>query len=769
MEYSEDGIEQLIDTSTAAAEALLPVESLAEAVENVLLALEAGTDNSAETEALIVAYEELLLELGEGETVDINGEAMSASDIETEIDELSELAIQQLAQEELNGLAQDIENYVAAYLDEEDGISYITADLLEGELELWEELQSDLGEGESVEVLGVVYTEDNIDEQVDSLESNLNYLEDNDVVMVIDDGVVTYIDEDEYLAAEELEKQVEEAESLMNLENPTSEDLSNIADELTDVLSLMDEDDTAATVTINGTAYTYSELEDLINKYEADSEALAHQEALDAKAAVITSLLQNNNEVTTDEELTELINKWTDLVDIMTASDTVVVDEQSYTLSEAEEEIEDLEERKENLDVGQVEVTSSSGEITVITAAVTESATVSSDTYEEMTTSSITYEETAPVVSTATSAPAVESPGGEPLTKVTITSPKKTTSTSTSFIQLTTDADPSLERDPDEEPEDDPVLGEEYLVGDNFHILVTTYIQDTAGTGKVYVFPNNHPEDYIHLIEGLEVPTGVCFDKNHNFLYVMDQGNSTATGAIYQHQINWDSKDFELANNIMVEIYNTGNPSDCKVDGYGNLFFTDAQLSTINFVEYSDLYFGYVNMNSVLYSPDETTIALDVPVAIDVVDSENIYYINNGDASIAGTLNEAEAEITATNDEPITVVVTEDITAWGLAYTGDRMYYSLDNGDLKAYEIEEKTTTVYSSGYFIAPRGLCYGDNTVYVTDNGAGILYSIKDGSTKTPKIIVYLQAATSCYCVNESSAAWIGLAVSLLISIIS
>ena len=625
-----------------------------------------------------------------------------------------------------------------------------------------------MSEGESVEVLGVVYTEDNINEQIDLLESDLKYLKENDVVMVIDGEVVSYVDEEEYLEAEEVEKEVNEAEALMDIENPTSEDLSNIADELINILSLMDEDNTSAEVMINGESYTYSELEDLINAYETDAEVHAHQEKLDIEAGHIKLLLEGSNEVTTEKEFEELIREWTGLVDIMVEGDKVVVYGVEYTLGEAEAEIDDLVVRKSKVNVGQVELTDSSGETSVITAEVTSSSTVSSETFEDMITSSVTFDETTPVVSTATSVPEVAAPGGELITKITI-STGTSASTSSSFIQITAEANESLDRDTDEAPGDDPVLGEEYVVGDNRYILVTTYIPDTAGTGKVYVFPSDSPSDYIYLIEGLEAPSGVCFDKNHNFLYVTDQGSSTTTGAIYQYQIEWDSEKFELANNIMVEIYNSGMPSDCKIDGYGNLFFTDTQLNSINLVEYSDLYFGYLNLNTVLYSPDEETIALDMPVAIEVVNSENIYYINNGDTSVAGTLNEAEAEITATNDEPINVFVTEAIAAWGLAYTEDRLYYSLDSGDLKAYEIVEKTTTLYSSGYFIAPRGLCYGENTVYIADNGAGILYSLRDGSTNTPTIVAYLQAAASCYCVNESLAAWIALAPSLLFSIIS
>ena len=776
-DYSEDGVEQLIVTTTAQAEALYAAESQAEAVASVELALAQGTDTAADTEALIVAYQALLPLLAQGETVEIDGEDMTASDIESEIDQLEEiaeaekaeeLAAEQLEQADLDAIAQDIENYVAGYEDE-DGVSYITAELLEEELELWEDLERELGEGESVVVLGEVYTEDNIDEKIELIESTLDYIENNDFVIMNDNGVVSYIDEEEFLEAQELEEEIREAEVLMNLEDPTPQDLEDTADELSDVLGLMDEEDTNDVVIINKIFYTYSMLVNLINQYESEAETLADQSEMDAEAQDITDLLQSSNEVTTEEELDELIEEWTDLVDLMGYSDIVWVDGEAYTLSEAEGELDDLETRKSNLDDGQVEVTSASGSITITTAQVTESTSVSSETYEDMIESSTTFIESAPVLSTATSVAEMSTDSGTPITKISQTSPGIVSSTSGTFLQVTAVVNAALDRDESEAPVDPPILGEEYIVGDTNYIIVTTYIPNTSGTGKIYVFPSDDLMSYINLIQGLEVPTGSCFDKNHNFLYVTDQGNATGSGAIYQYQIYWDSNDFELSNGIMVEIYNTGNPSDCKVDGYGNLFFTDAFLNTINFVEYSDLYFGYVNMNAILYSSDATTIGLDTPVAIEVVDSDYIYYANNGDGATAGTLNKAEAGVVVTNDEPIDVVVTESVAAWGMAYTGERIYYSLDNGDLKAYEIEGQSVTVYSSGYFIEPRGLCYGENKVFIADYGAGILYSIKDGSMNTPNIMVYLQAVNSCYCVNESSGKWIGAAVAVVISIIS
>ena len=82
--------------------------------------------------------------------------------------------------------------------------------------------------------------------------------------------------------------------------------------------------------------------------------------------------------------------------------------------------------------------------------------------------------------------------------------------------------------------------GDDYSSGDTYFLLVTTFIESNPGAGKLWVVPIDPDmrEFSYELITGLDRPTGVCFDVNHNFLYVVDNGFEE-TGHIYQYEIDW--------------------------------------------------------------------------------------------------------------------------------------------------------------------------------------------------------------------------------------
>ena len=228
-DYTEEEVEQEIIDAEATAEELVKVETISEAVLEVETALATGIDTSDETEALIQAYEDLIAALEEQDLTEteINGDTVTIEMMEDEINELVELTVEQVAQEELDAAAQEIEDYVDQYVDE-DGTVYITADQLEGELELWEDLQSILDEDESVEVDGFEYTSENIDDFIAVVESTVEYLDDNDLVQVVIDGTISYMDEEEYFAQEELEEEIEEVEAILNEDDIDSTDLEEM-------------------------------------------------------------------------------------------------------------------------------------------------------------------------------------------------------------------------------------------------------------------------------------------------------------------------------------------------------------------------------------------------------------------------------------------------------------------------------------------------------------------------------------------------------------
>ncbi|OMJ86512.1 hypothetical protein SteCoe_12007 [Stentor coeruleus] len=760
IEYNEDDIEDEIDDVSEQAQELKDIEDLEaaiEAVEDNQDIEDEELDTSTEVQEVIDDYE-ILIEVMEDTdelVVDINDEETTIDDLEDDVEDLNVVLTDLASQEELDSLAEEIEVYVLQYVSE-DGTVYISAEQLAGELALWKELQEALDEGEVVFVNGFEYTIDNIDDFIAVVEDTVIYLDENDLIQVVIDGVISYMPEDDYDHMVAVDKAVDTANEILDQDELTSDDLYELADVLEILLDLIYDDEI---VVLDGVEYNYEELDILIDEVKSEALNADHQEDIDELAAEVEELIQNNDEWTTQAELTALITAWEDLLSIMETGDIVIVDYKEYDIESIQNEISELIAQNQELESGKVLYTDpETGEVEETQAQVTQSSTLTSQAYHDLITSSAGYNENIPVVSTATKSDFIATKSGVPLSKIIITPESDTTATT--FLQTTQDADESLDRDEDEAPEEDADPEEEYQEGETVFILATTFITGDLGTGKVYMIPEDDPENYSEVIIGLDEPVGVCFDVNHNFLYVADQGGLTE-GGIYQYQIDWSPEDetFTLDNEVYVQIY-SGTPGDCKVDAYGNLYFTDVISNSIHKSTYADLYSGFINTYTVLYQPDDETIEINRPSGIEVYESEDLYFVNNADGTLYGTLNKAEAEIEETNEENINILTEESIPAWGLALGEKHAYYSLDNGNINAYHLDDRTTETVSSEFFIAPRGLCYGDGDVYVTDNGLGAIYKLdEEGEDSEPELMFFIQAVTSCFCVNveDSDGAWI------------
>lgn len=66
-----------------------------------------------------------------------------------------------------------------------------------------------------------------------------------------------------------------------------------------------------------------------------------------------------------------------------------------------------------------------------------------------------------------------------------------------------------------------------------------------------------------------------------------------------------------------------------------------------------------------------------MPIALDVYDSKELYFINNKDCENIGLLNHVSAIPTGENSEHIEITVREPLKGWGVAYTeSDYVFYS---------------------------------------------------------------------------------------------
>jgi len=307
-----------------------------------------------------------------------------------------------------------------------------------------------------------------------------------------------------------------------------------------------------------------------------------------------------------------------------------------------------------------------------------------------------------------------------------------------------------LGRDIDELPEDADDKGEEATDGDIDWLLVTAFDAATMGSGQVWAVPaaQSHRDEAFVLIAGLQVPTGVCFDKNHDFLYVCDP----AQRRVYQFEIDRDGRrKFVLASDQVATIYEGLAPVDCSIDAYGNIYITDLVTQTIEFIDYLSLWSGLVGNNVTLYSGANKLTAV---MGIEVEDSDTLYFANAADVQDSGVLNSAPAFTLGNNTDPITTRLRTNLQAQGLGLSDDYVFISGADGSIWAFDYHgDPNLYLKSAGYFVDPRGICTGDGHVYVADFSLGGVYRFEDSDDEDDKVrrIAGLAGAFGLDCVND------------------
>ena len=249
-----------------------------------------------------------------------------------------------------------------------------------------------------------------------------------------------------------------------------------------------------------------------------------------------------------------------------------------------------------------------------------------------------------------------------------------------SFIDVTPDQNP-LGRDTDLLPEDADDMGDDHRDGDLSWVLVTSFNQGVVNTGKVWAVPvdrSDRDEAFV-LVGGLQTPTGVCFDPNHNFVYVCDPGQEV----IFQYQVDWeDDSKFVLQSDVVATIVTGVLAQDCSVDAYGALYYVDSRANAIGKVGYLDLWAGYLGQETIVYRGEDNPNTIAGPISIDVYDSETIYFVNNDNPAYMGLLNSAPVD---PSDGDVEIEVREDRTPWGVAVSDDYAYFTLSDGSVSVY------------------------------------------------------------------------------------
>lgn len=222
---------------------------------------------------------------------------------------------------------------------------------------------------------------------------------------------------------------------------------------------------------------------------------------------------------------------------------------------------------------------------------------------------------------------------------------------------------------------------------------------------------------------------------------------------------------FVLKRNVYVIIYEGKYPSDCKIDAYGNLYFLNSETDEISIIGYLDLYSGFSNRQYTLYVKDESNSAIYAPVALEVVDSEYLYYTNSANGDEAGSLNRAKTVVSETNSEEINIIVKNTNPAWGVAYVdSSKAFFSLNTGEIWSVDLNNPDNLYRKSTEQLKePRKMCYGDGKIFIADHDLGEIVTFSsDHGAEDPTTLIKIQAVYSTFCVKESG-------VKLLLSLLA
>lgn len=281
----------------------------------------------------------------------------------------------------------------------------------------------------------------------------------------------------------------------------------------------------------------------------------------------------------------------------------------------------------------------------------------------------------------------------------------------------------------------------------NDFIILTSFFVDRDGTGKIWVLPLKEPAKIYLLLEGFRAPVSVCFDPRHLFLYVVDRRVGKVKGSIFQYKLKVKKNKLELESMYYTKVY-FGSPIDCKVDFYGNLYFTENRKDSIYIISFADLFSGSKNAYFAIYTYSEDNMNIRKPEKF-VFSSSNLIFFCNGD-NRAGSINYASSEVESLNELGIKALVNSQEKVQGIAYGDNQIFYALEGGKIWSYNLYTKSDFVISEGFFIDPQGLCFSDNKLYVADHGKGAVYSL-DLYTKHKQLIASVQAVDGLLCLNS------------------
>jgi hypothetical protein len=183
----------------------------------------------------------------------------------------------------------------------------------------------------------------------------------------------------------------------------------------------------------------------------------------------------------------------------------------------------------------------------------------------------------------------------------------------------------------------------------------------------------------------------------------------------------------------------------------------------IHIASYLDLWSGFLNQYTTIYSNDgQEKPFISGIKGLDLLDSKDLWFVNSKNTIDSGVLNWAHARTSAVNGSKILSKALANQPGNSVVTSDDYIFFTTYD-QVYAYDPDNDSLSLKTIGFKEA-RGICYGDEKLFVADHKAGLVYKLKaeDDGEEITKPWMAIPGVYGVHCVD---AAGILAAISLLV----
>mmetsp|Transcript_94419 Transcript_94419/g.224911 ORF Transcript_94419/g.224911 Transcript_94419/m.224911 type:complete len:391 (+) Transcript_94419:125-1297(+) len=296
-------------------------------------------------------------------------------------------------------------------------------------------------------------------------------------------------------------------------------------------------------------------------------------------------------------------------------------------------------------------------------------------------------------------------------------------------------------------------------------LIISSPVEQKIVYAELKNFKSTTGRTFALVDSGLNSPRDLAFDGERGALYVADSGAKK----IYRYHVYVKDNGASLGlitDGVQLCIMQNADVSWVNVDLNGDVFYSDATAKTINRIpvdvidmlskgQYSSSDLVLLSEKSLesgggaapesgshfVYSVYQGSVNPHVSTPGGLVsDGARIYWTNQAEGKTAGSIVEGEvapklpkakAGEPAATAFPSRVLTNETDAGYGVTKSNKYMFYAADKNGIGVVSgvTEGGATFDFISG-LAAPRGLTWdGDQTIFVADEAAGVVYSFPGG----------------------------------------